>query len=116
MMKRQNFREISVTKSCLEAHSQTWTSFQGGVLVRKEGVLMPKLDPAPRMAQNKSGLEVADTVISRPSAVTRRTDTKESINRPKTPWYRPIPAPRVTPTKPGQLQEPEADFCISEQF
>lgn len=67
-------------------------------------VTMPKLWPAPRMAQNKSGFEVLETWSRRPSAVTRRTDKRASMAKPYFPVKRPMPPPRVTPSWPGHEQ------------
>ena len=61
-------------------------------------MITPKFAPAPRMAQNRSGCSVLETVIASPAAVTSRTDTRESSSKPRRPYSTPSPPPSVGPT------------------
>jgi hypothetical protein len=72
-----------------------------------DAVTTPKLAPAPRRPQNRSGFDVADTLIRSPVAVTRSAETSASATRPNVPCRYPIPAPRAVPVYPAQLQAPE---------
>ena len=60
----------------------------------------PKLPEPPRRPQNRSGCSCADAVTSRPSAVTRSTESRLSIVRPYWRDSQPMPPPSVSPAMP----------------
>lgn len=72
---------------------------------------MPKLCPAPRIAQNKSGLLSSDTVIAAPFASTMRAEINWSDARPYLPCSQPCPPPRIGARYPTQSQ-PVVTVCL----
>src|SRR5215218_4222772 len=63
-------------------------------------VATPKLGPAPRIPQKRSGCSSSLTVMKAPSAVTRSTERRLSQASPYFRISQPSPPPRVNPAMP----------------
>ncbi len=71
-------------------------------------VTTPKLPLPPRSAQNRSGSRPASTVRTMPSAVTTVISRTWSAAKPKVLAIGPTPPPRVKPTTPTEVAEPQS--------